>query len=484
MNKNLIRGIGLIFCLLFFPLIVSADVGLPDIKPYDVIVTNKDGIKLEDSYNNKTIVIPYDTKLTINMEYYDSKTKVYYGYVEYNGVSGEIDLNNTKMVSDKINLDDFVKLDAPHKVYTIDEVEMYKGPSKMYGRVSDEKVIPKGSTISYEYCDDIWAYVEYDGTKGWIVIYPYGNIYEDLKTSVVDFAPEGKNKVLLTENVTKLKVDPTKDEEISVNIPKETILEYEYSYKSLKSEYLYVNYEGIKGWLLITYYNGPYSAVGIVENNCSLALIMSDNIYIYSERGVLSSKTNEKIVKGAEVEVIYDYYLEDASWYYVSYNGENVWIAEVDGGESTNILYNWGTVSIYRTKEDIDVYEFPSKNAKKVSKIDADTDVTEYFYRNDSKVNYNDEYYSWSYLKTDNIVGWVLTSKLEKIEEKDKELCNVLNGIPEYKDEEDKSEEKNDKKDKSLTPAQMAIIGVSGAVVLALVVIVVLAIVNKKKINN
>ncbi len=484
MKNKLSRVLVLLICLFVFPILVNADIGMPDIKPYDVIVTNKDGIKLEDSYKKKSIVIPYDTKITVNMEYYNSEKKAYYGYVEYNGVSGDIDLSNVRIASDKVNLDDFDKLDTPRKVYAIDDVELYKGPSKVYGRVDGEKVIPKGSTISYEYYDEVWALVKYDGIEGWMIIYPYAKaIGSDLKTSVVDFAPERNNTILLTENVTKLKVNPYEDEEISVNIPKDTVLKYEYSASSLKSEYFYVDYEGTKGWLHITYFGGPYEADGLVEEICKTGLVLNDNVYIYSKRGDLSSKTNKKVEKGKEYSIIYSYVVEEASWYYILYNGEKVWITAEGFGndDSISILENDGIVYLYKTKEDIDVYEYPSKDAKKIAILKSGTQVDNYYYYMDSKLNYKDEYHYWNYIKTDDVEGWVLNSKIDGSYVNGKEICPDLVSTTSPEDDDKKDEKEDREKNKSLTPAHMAIIGVGGAVVLALVVVVTLAIINKKK---
>lgn len=484
MKNKFSRVLVLLICLFVFPVLVKADIGMPEIKSYDVIVTNKDGIKLEDSYKKKSIVIPYDTKLTVNMEYYNSEKKTYYGYVEYSGVSGDIDLSNVRIVSTKIDLNEFNKLDTPRKVYAIEDVELYKGPSKVYGRIEGEKVIPKGSTISYEYYDEVWAYVKYENLEGWMVIYPYGDaIGSDLKTSVVNFAPKGNNTILITNNVTKLKVNPREDEEISVNIPKDTVLKYEYSANALKSEYFYVNYEGTKGWLYITYFGGPYDADGLVEESCTTALVLNDNVYIYSKRGDLSSKTDKKIEKGKEYSIIYSYATEEASWYYILYNGEKVWVV-AEGFSSENgssILENYGTVYLYKTKEDIDVYEYPSKDAKKISILKKGTQVDNYYSYTDYTLNYKDEYYYWNYIKTDNVAGWVLNSKIDGSYENRKEICTVINEQDPSEEKEEKQEEKTEKEDKSLTPAQMAIIGVGGAIVLALVVVVTLAIINKKK---
>lgn len=485
MKNKFSRVLVLLICLFVFPILVNADIGMPEIKSYDVIVTNKDGIKLEDSYKKKSIVIPYDTKLTVNMEYYNSEKKTYYGYVEYSGVSGDIDLSNVRIVSTKIDLNEFNKLETPRKVYAINDVELYKGPSKVYGRVEGEKVIPKGSTISYEYYDEVWAYVKYENLEGWMVIYPYGDaIGSDLKTSVVNFAPKGNNTILITNNVTKLKVNPREDEEISVNIPKDTVLKYEYSANSLKSEYFYVDYEGTKGWLLITYYGGPYSAVGLVENKCTTGMVVNDNVYIYSKRGDLSSKTNKKLEKGVEYSIIYSYSVEDASWYYILYNGEKVWVTAEGfaNDDSTSILENYGTVYLYKTKEDVDVYEYPSKDAKKIAILKSGTQVDNYYSYTDYTLNYKDEYYYWNYIKTDDVAGWVLNSKIDGSYENRKEICKVADAQePSPEEEENNEEEKEDKENKTLPPAQMAIIGVGGAVVLALVVVVTLTIINKKK---
>lgn len=485
MKKKFSRVVGLLICLFVFPLLVHADVGMPEIKPYDVVVTKVDGIKLEDSYSKTSVVIPFDTKITVNMEYYNSEDKKYYGYVEYEGVSGEIDLSEVKVANEKVDLKKYDKLDEPRKVYTIHDIEMYKGPSQLYGKV-DGGNIPKGSTISYEYYDEVWALVNYEGKEGWIVRYPYGNLYSNLQSSIANFAPKDKNTVMFIDDVNSLYVDPTSEEKIPVRIPKGAVVEYEYSYDSIKSEYLYIDYDGTKGWLYISYSMGPYTSAGVVESQCETGMVMSDDVYIYSEVDELSSKTNKKIPKGTELNIKYSYEKGEAAWYYASYEGKEVWIAvgsSYQDDYKESIVNNYGRVVTYKAKDDVDVYEYPEKDAKKVSSIKKGTEAKSYYSYTNYELNSRDEYASWYYVKSDDVSGWVLISKFEYVSASDE--CSVANTRVTTTEDEDNEDEDDVEKSgvKKLTPAQMAIVGVSGAVVLALVVIVVIAIVNKKKKN-
>lgn len=488
MKNKITRVFGLLICLMVFPLIVHADVGMPDIKPYDVVVTKVEGIKLEDSYDKTSVVIPYDTKVTVNMEYYNSGDKKYYGYVEYEGVSGEIDLSEVKIANEKVDLTKYDKLDEPYKVYAIHDIEMYKGPSQLYGKVDGGK-IPKGATISYEYYDEVWALVNYEGKEGWIIRYPFGKLYGELQSSIASFAPKGKNKVMFIDDVNSLFVDPTSDETIPVRIPKGAVVEYEYSYASLKSEYLYIDYDGTKGWIYVTYFMGPYTSEGVVESQCETGIVISDDVYIYSEVDELNSKTNKKVSKGTEFNIMYSYEKEGAAWYYISYEDTEGWIA-VDSSYQEDykdsIVDNYGTINIYKAKENVDVYEYPEKDAKKVYSLKSGAEVKSYYVYTNYELDSKDEYANWYYIKDGDVAGWVLVSNFEYVSNANE--CSAVNTrVITSEDDEDDTEEENDKKGnifKNLTPAQMAIVGVSGAVVLALVVIVIIAIVNKKKKNK
>ena len=58
-------------------------------------------------------------------------------------------------------------------------------------------MIPKGSTITYEYSDDCWACVEYNGVKGWVYIYTYKGFGPyDENSNLAYFASAKENKIL------------------------------------------------------------------------------------------------------------------------------------------------------------------------------------------------------------------------------------------------------------------------------------------------
>ncbi len=182
-KQKLMEVILVLVCAFVFPVFVSAmscGEGGWNVKSYEVIVTNPNGIKLymgdllserieQQEIDEITLVVPYKTKLTVNRESYDSLPNEEYhlfGHNEYNGKKGKISLDDVELVDDKADLSNIYKLKEPQTVYIIDDTEMRKGPSEAYDKVEGDFSISKGTVITYEYTDNEdkeWAYVEYNG---------------------------------------------------------------------------------------------------------------------------------------------------------------------------------------------------------------------------------------------------------------------------------------------------------------------------------
>ena len=163
--------IGLFVCLT--PYIVRADSGGPMLTSYDVIVTNVEGADLVDiNYdgNKSTIKIKkhldYDTiiKEIYSEEYINNEL---YGYSGKE--SAYVKLSDVKIYGN-YNLSDFDNY-GKGKIYVYKEgAYLYKGPSVIYGKVDGEVMIPIGEELDYQYRDDLFAYVTYNGVSGWIII--------------------------------------------------------------------------------------------------------------------------------------------------------------------------------------------------------------------------------------------------------------------------------------------------------------------------
>lgn len=471
---------GFLIVILMFPLLVLADVGAPELGDYDVIISNKDGASLYDYNYNVIDKIPYDTKITVNFEY--TRDGVLYGTINYHGQTGDIRLSDVKIYDEEIDLDDYLKLDIPAELYVFDDDDayLYKGPSTVYGRVDKEVRIPQGEIVSYEYYNDAWVYVEYDGVKGWLLNYSFGDIYSDLSNSVAQVAGE-KNRVYVIDNVkTLLKNPKNTDDTIDVDIPAGTELEYKYYYNLPKSGYAYVEYEDQEGWIYVSPSSfGEDSSSAVIEDECSTLIVVSEEAYIYEEETNLDSKTDKTIPYGEEVTVIFSFVKDNYTWYYVSYDGENYWLAE-DSDYENNSLYvgNYGYIQTYEINKGIEIYEYPNKDSKIIGTINKDGEVVDTYYTFvDNNYEYSDDYYSWTYIEYDGVKGWVLTTTLGDLKE-NKELCKTTIKTEENEETE---KDKEDKSSNSLSPKVIVAIAIGGAVVLALVVIVIIKLVNRNK---
>lgn len=457
--------------LVLSPIVANADMGAPSTAEYEVTVSNVEGASLYDYNGNVIATIPYDTKLTILFEYTDNKG-VLYGSVEYDDKSGEIKLSETKAVADSIKLEDFEKFDTPKKLYVFREgCYLYSGPSVSYDKLSEEE-IPVGTTLEYQYYNEVWAYVEYDGKEGWVYIYPYYEVYDGVEAAVADVATKD-SKVLTINKITTLYKEPsTGSETISVSIPAGEEVEYKYSFSSDPHGIMvYVVYNGVEGWLNIVsssfYGTSESDFTAAVKQDCSSIFVLSETS-LYSERENKDSKVKKTIPANTEVSFDYVIYL-DESWYRVSYDGDDYWLY-IDDDNSDNYELFYGYVSNYKTKKEVTIYESSSSSSNSLGKIKSDVSIS-------SKYSRYIDGATWLYVVYDGVTGWVSTDSMEYIDSS--EVCDVT--YEEETKEDEKDEDTTGSEDKGSSFGLNLFIAIGGAVVLALVVIVTIVLIMKKK---
>lgn len=482
MKKNSIKGfLVLLVCLFVFPMLVSADMGAPEVTSYEVRINNINGTSLYDYYSKVVGTIPYDTKVTVFYEYEDDGKL--YGSIEYKGKNYEIDLADAEVFSDKIDLTKFAKSDEPVKLYVFGEgCYMYKGPSKVYGKVDKEVMIPVGKTVEYEYRDDLWSYVEYDGVKGWIPNSLYGQLYEDVKNNVA-YLPEEGAKLYTVNNIKELYKAPYDDDTIDVDIPVDTELKYDYYVGFAKSMAVHVSYKDAEGWINV--YGGDYgedTKGGALSTECGLLYVGNkDGIYVYKNPRDVNSKTSKVFEYGKILDMKYSFMYDDYYWYQVSDDGKEYWVAEKfdDKNWTENLSFN-GWASVIELKNKAVMYEEFSTDSKILfDNIPSGTKVTSIFI-----TDYDDKD-AMIYAEYEGQYGWI---KVKNYEYKDSvKICaNNSSEEPEITEEPNqKDDKKDDKKEKkSMSIKMIAMIAVAGAVVLALVMAVIIKIVNKRKVNN
>lgn len=478
--KNNLKMVLVCFISLFLlPILVFADMGAPDIGNYDVVISNKSGASLYD-YNYRVIgTIPYDTKITVHFEY--TYNGIIYGSVTYNGKSGEIRLSDATIYQTEIDLSQFDKLDTPSQLYVFGEdAYLYNGPSVVYGRVSDGKNIPVGETVTYEYYSDAWVYVTYDGVEGWLLNYPYFKIYDDLNTSVAQVT-SGDSKIMTIATITSLSVDPSQPEKtVSVTIPVGTEISYRYYYAAPNSEYVYIEYDGVKGWLYVVPSSyGEDTKNAAFNDECSTMIILSNQVYVYKKMGDINSKTTKTIPYGTEATIVYSFVKDGYSWNQIYYDKHYYWFAMQTEDSLSSYATSNGFLNVYKAKKELELYENPSKTSKKLEQtIKSGTVVDGLYSFTDESVKYSDDYSSWVYVEAGDIKGWAPYNFLEYVDMK--EVCQPISKVEEEPNdtEEDDEEERTSE---GLSPKLIAALAIGGAVVLALVIVVIIKLVNKKK---
>ena len=371
------------------------------INEYDVIVNTSEGVELKNS-NGESVIVPYNTELTITGEY-ENNEKLY-GYTVYNGVTGYIDLNGAKLKTQKISSQNAVELEKNKEVIVLEgDVYLYNGPSKKYAIVSEK--IPVGTVLKYKYIDslnEIWAYVEYNGVKGWINIYSNG-IYEQ---SYVATSPKWGSALLVLDKNINMYDSYTLNSNIIVSeITIGTELNCKYEYVS--SDYTalcYVEYNNKKGWVSIS--NNRSLAQ---EYDRTIMVLEEDGLTVYSDVNQSSSYTLD-VPKYSELDIKYSYasnpYTVD--YYYVEYNGKKGWLYDGYNNEkylyelNTNYLYTWESLNIY---SDFDLQNI-SLNINNPFEF-----IVKYEYENKAYIEYtanNNLYNGWISKTDNNIVGLYL----------------------------------------------------------------------------
>lgn len=160
----------LLICLLLFPVIVKADMGAPEVRPYELVVIDPDGV---DYYPDETATSPsghIDKDEVVEVTYeYDGAYHITLKNNDYGVLKSS---EGTALVKDEVDptkeQDDYIfKLDKEKVaiVYAKEGIDLYKGPSSIYDKVTHVK---KGTKLKYYYkTSDTHIYTEYNGKKGW-----------------------------------------------------------------------------------------------------------------------------------------------------------------------------------------------------------------------------------------------------------------------------------------------------------------------------
>ena len=498
MKNKLFKFILTICLILVFPMLVNADMGAPESYQYDVIITNPNGAAATTWEGGKEVevIVPYNEVVTVNFEYqHEGKFTL---SVDYNDKYLEIDAKDVMIYSNEIDFSKMSKNKDGDRYLLIEDVEMYKGPSIVYGKIENSS-IPKDTYLDFEYSFDpmegigrMWIYTEYNGIKGWVYVYGLKGFspYESIDTiSAVVVMKEPKTTFLATDiNLyTNLNDMFEENREIAGTIKGGQFISYTtYAYPMPKCTAMYVTVDGISGWLFTSYYNGPGVTITTDEYEGELLVIKKDGIKVYENYNDTTPVNGITIPYLTKIDFDYeivtnaDIYSNLGMKYRITYKGKQYWISgkETDFAE----IYEWNADSTVNAKSEITMYKYNNKSEK--------LDIT---IAKGSKLSYISEEYStedipnitdessiersFVLVEYEGVIGWV--SK----EDVTYEFVPVDPDKPEEPTEEpDKPEEKEEEKGgKSMTPLETALICIGGAVILAITTVVVIVLFNKKK---
>ncbi len=286
---------------------------------FSVITINPDGAKLRSGPSNahpEVATVPAGTEFDI--EYVIGGWGAW-AYVTYNGTSGWLHFYEYEDSYDCINLKE-----KPGKAMVVDNsTYLTKTPDGNSPKVSE--AIPYGTVFSYKHIyneakSDI-AYVEYNGVKGWLrTRAAWGEgAASHFEGSIFTVNPDGLN----------VYSDIKDSDKVICKIPYNTIVpaEYELFNEGAQdgeiSSYVYVSYNGMKGWVRLE----NWAEVNSVSTSGKVDSMRIDakSIPVYKEPST-DSAVIDTLQKNDKVCRLYGEYIMSDEWFLICNDGYVGWI--------------------------------------------------------------------------------------------------------------------------------------------------------------
>lgn len=290
---------------------------------FRVITINPDGAKLRSGPSNahhEVATVPAGTEFDI--EYVIGGWGAW-AYVTYNGTSGWLHFYEYEDSYDCINLKE-----EPGKTMVVDNsTYLTKTPDTNSPKVSE--AIPYGTVFNYTHIyheakADI-AYVEYNGIKGWL----------RTRDSGARGAAYHRNDSIFTINPDGLNVysDVKDSDKVICKIPYNTIVPCEYElYNEGANDgeicsYVYVSYNGMKGWIRLE----NWAEINSVSTSGKVDSMRIDakSIPVYKEPNA-NSAVIDTLQKNDKVCRLYGEHIMSDEWFLISNDGYVGWIPYSD----------------------------------------------------------------------------------------------------------------------------------------------------------
>lgn len=470
-----------------------ADMGYIHYNEIDVIVSNPDGLVMyypvwnpegtEFVFRSMAIFIPSKALLTVRGEYVFNGE--IYTEVTYRESNGYIKLSGLIPVDDSFGVENAYKINSPRKIAVINEngVCLRKGPGNVYEEASE--VIEYGTVLTYEYTNaeyesiSTWAYVEHNGESGWIYIYQGGisGIYDT--ASVLEKTDFYTGSIEILADGAYLTKTPSPDsEKVISDISAGTKLSSKYFYSFENAVSVFVEYDGVKGWIETSNANNKV-AVGVKSG---AYILSADGMVLYSDPFDKNSKTEILIpegtnlpVKESAIEFVESEDYKRVTWLHTEYNGTDGWICCRDYSECSQM---YGTYDLKIIAEDgADLYAQPDIITEPVSVLEKDSVVTVIY---ETAQTVDNTHFRWNYVECNGSYGWLITNIDET------EYVENSENQPDVPPGSEKASEEFMKRDIEEAPELVenylpVIIAVCAATVVIAAAVIIFTVVRKKK---
>jgi len=501
----------LLIALFLIPFAVKADMGGPTFT-YKARVSNKNGAviyesKFEDdsdkvTYEKTNDVLDFDTIGQVMTEQKsDGKT-----YVEILVGDNKNSENYIVLATDlepygKINLADYENSVEEYVVFK-EGAYLYNGPSFAFGKVDDGYMVPVGTTIKTKYYDELFAYVEVNGHKGWVYVYQYDEYFSPYDiTGFVAYKFDKEEDPTIMYSIGELDLYEDLDgKKASVKYPANTRLYPQLVYYAEPHQSAYqITYEGKKYW----FYGEPGRVKYVNEGNEKVYLFTDAKIYkdvqapnydknidlgAYNYTGVSIPKYS--VIKfDASTQTEYG----ETVLYEVTYKGTKGWIVGSFWNDSETKTENKIASYLefpeelpYTLKEKVAVVSNPLSNNKESFIIDKNQkfDLIDYCV-SDSKTGENVSCEKYCYVLTKNKGGWAECDKI--VYDKDTDIpVNPVKPLDPQEQKQKELEEKRLKRSKKLKETSdedndLILYCIIGGTVVVLTAVCTIVFVNKKK---
>ena len=511
----------------------------PAFTSYDVVCTKDTPYYREnwerDGAMEKKGTFPAGSTLTVEYEYEtDGET---YGWVSLgHGDDQEwmyVRISDVELKNDTYLPENAQKLPQSHSVRVIAKggVTLYAGPNTKYDKVL---TIPRGAKLTYSFGNDsddyyrTWAYVTYLNKSGWIYVYA-----SDTKNGLAELPQSDQNAEIWVLSDDVKMYDGISfgnmEDELSDDWGPDAIKErheepdrvvgtlkqgnkytYRYSHGQDYGTWYYVTAGLRSGWVFMSDANSRVAAATTQQRQSRFLTFKPIKLKLREAPNAKAGGTTVSIAGNTPLGS--EYYAENDydTFYYTTIQGQSGWYSREDADKCS--AYKLDPEDVYHgyynrneSKTAAPIYKDILSRGKAVGKIPAGSLFTPLYYGSyEQMVDAEHSEYTWFYyVRYNDVKGWVDEQDLWTPDEEDaveteeewedetdwdEEEWEEDTGWDEEEEEwedetdwEDAYDDVYDAPKSGLSPMQIVLVCVGGAVILALTAAVTLLLIRRKR---